>query len=196
MVKNIDFSVLKTLKYKITCYFSPFLITFTHSVGSCGLKYHNACLPVVSNGLPPGPRHQSSLPVFKGHYMLLLPFSSSHWGYWWQAVLISKVPKFTTSLCSAIMQNFTLSPECHSSTICVLASYKIFLLVTFLHFYYRKTLRKPELKGKYEQKELAGQVITFSENHGAVVLSIRRHGTVWKHCWLPQLGEGAWLSSE
>lgn len=49
----------------------------------------------------------------------------------------------------------------HSSSICVLASYKIFLLIIFFRFYYRKSLKETDLKGKYEFKQHAGMFFYY-----------------------------------
>lgn len=53
VVKSTDFGVLKTL-VTFLCFLS-----LLHSPGRCGFKRSNACLPVMSDGLPPVPRHQA-----------------------------------------------------------------------------------------------------------------------------------------
>lgn len=90
VVKSTDFGVLKTL-VTFLCF------SATRSPGRCGFKHSNACLPVMSDGLPPVPRHQApvtftwaSSPAFRGHSVLLFPFTSCC-GHWGQAVLISHV---------------------------------------------------------------------------------------------------------
>lgn len=141
-------------KYSIHCLllfsFSPHT---TFSVGSCELRCHNMHLPVMPSGIPSVPRHQSSLPLLRGHYFYASAafhfFSLGLTGVINYFDLYLQVQNFT--VLSAIMQNF------HAFTwvslqyyICVLAPYKIFLLVTFLH--YQNSLEETELKGKYEYK--------------------------------------------
>lgn len=68
------------------------------------------------------------------------------------------------------------SPGFHSSIICILAVYKIFLRASS-SFYYQKSLKETEQMDEYEHKNMSmlDEQPSFLEYYGFVVLSSRKH---------------------